>query len=118
MQMFLAAYSQVFHSCSCETANHILAGNNLNKSSCNTHLQTTYGISKRYGNGVISDAQGAVDASKKHRKLHIEKLKGKLEFIINKKRFSVRLEYCQPVHGSDGYSYAEISARASYLLEL
>jgi len=48
----------------------------------------------------------------------IDKLKGKLEFIINKKRFSVGVEYCQPVHGSDGYSYAEISASSRYLLEL
>jgi IS605 OrfB family transposase len=86
-EMFLAAYSPVFHKAACETAELILAGNNFNKSSWNTHLQKTYGISKRHANGVISHAQGAVDASKEHRKRHIKTLEGKLKYInywINK----------------------------------
>lgn len=30
---------------------------------------------------------------------------GRGEFIINKKRFSVRLDYCKTIHRKDGYSY-------------
>ncbi|GET37668.1 hypothetical protein [Microseira wollei] len=78
-EMFLAAYSSVFHKAACETANHLLTGNDFNKSAWNTHLQATYGISKRHANGVISHAQGAVDAAKEHRKLHIKTLEGKLK---------------------------------------
>jgi hypothetical protein len=63
-EMFLTAYSSVFHQAACETANHLLSGNEFNKSKWNTHLQATYGISKRHANGVISHAQGAVDSSK------------------------------------------------------
>lgn len=80
-EMFLAALSPVFHKAACETANYLKAGNNFNKSSWNTYLQTTYGISKRHANGVISYAQGAVDASKEHRKRHIKTLEGKLKSI-------------------------------------
>jgi IS605 OrfB family transposase len=86
-EMFLAAYSPVFHKAACETANYLLSGQTFNKSSWNTHLQTTYGISKRHANGVISHAQGAVDASALHRKRHIKTLEGQLKSInswINK----------------------------------
>jgi hypothetical protein len=31
---------------------------------------------------------------------------GRGEFVINKKRFSVKLDYCKAVHRKDGYSYA------------
>ncbi|MEQ9549416.1 MAG: RNA-guided endonuclease IscB [Coleofasciculus sp. G3-WIS-01] len=31
---------------------------------------------------------------------------GRGEFVINKKRFSVKLDYCKAVHRQDGYSYA------------
>ena len=78
-EMFLTAYSSVFHKAACETANYLLSGQSFNKSSCHTHLQTTYGISKRHANGVISYAKGAVDASKEHRQLHIKTLEGKLK---------------------------------------
>ncbi|OSO89622.1 hypothetical protein B7O87_10665 [Cylindrospermopsis raciborskii CENA303] len=80
-EMFLTAYSPVFHKAACETANQLLTNKNFNKSSWNTHLQTTYGISKRHANGVISHAQGAVDASKEHRKRHIKTLEGTLKSI-------------------------------------
>jgi len=80
-EMFLAAYSPVFHKAACETANYIMAGNNFNKSSWNTYLQKTYGISKRHANGVISHAKGAIDASKEHRKHQIKTLEGKLKSI-------------------------------------
>jgi IS605 OrfB family transposase len=80
-EMFLAAYSPVFHKAACETANYLLSGQTFNKSSWNSYLQTTYGISKRHANGVISHAQGAVDASKEHRKRHIKTLEGKLKSI-------------------------------------
>ncbi len=80
-EMFLAAYSPVFHRAACETANLLLSGQSFNKSSWNTHLQTTYGISKRHAGGVIAHAQGAVDASKEHRKRHIKTKIGKLKSI-------------------------------------
>ncbi|MBD2491698.1 hypothetical protein [Aulosira sp. FACHB-615] len=80
-EMFLAAYSSVFHKAACETANHILSTQSFNKSKWNTHLQKTYGIAKRHANGVISYAQGAVDASKESRKLHIKTLEGKLKSL-------------------------------------
>ncbi len=81
VEMFLAAYSPVFQKAACETANYLLSGQTFNKSSWNTYLQTTYGISKRHVHGVISHAQGAVDASKEHRKRHIKALEGKLKSL-------------------------------------
>ena len=86
-EMFLAAYSSIFHKAASETANYLLSGQTFNKSSWNTYLQTNYGILKRHANGVISHAQGAVDAAKEHRKRHIKILEGKLKSIncwINK----------------------------------
>jgi IS605 OrfB family transposase len=80
-EVFLTVYSQVFHKAACETANHLLITKDFNKSKWNTYLQTTYGISKRHANGVISHASGAVDAAKEHRKLHIKTLEGKLKSI-------------------------------------
>ncbi len=80
-EMFLTAYSSVFHQAACETANYLLSGDEFNKSKWNTHLQTTYGISKRHANGVISHAIGAVDSSKEHRKRHQKILEGKLKSI-------------------------------------
>ncbi|MEC4819211.1 MAG: hypothetical protein SAK29_38955, partial [Scytonema sp. PMC 1069.18] len=82
-EMFLAAYSPVFHKAACETANYLLSGQSFNKSSWNTYLQKTYDISKRHANGVISFASGAVDASIEHRALHIKTLEGKLKSISN-----------------------------------
>ena len=79
-EMFLAAYSRVFYKATCETANRLLTASNFNKSSWNTYLQSAYGISKRHANGVISHAQGAVDASKEHRQRHIKMLKGQLKY--------------------------------------
>jgi IS605 OrfB family transposase len=80
-EMFLTAYSSVFHQAACETANHLLSGIEFNKSKWNSHLQATYGISKRHANGVISHAQGAVDSSREHRKRHQKILEGKLKSI-------------------------------------
>ncbi len=80
-EMFLTAYSSVFHQAACETANHLLSGIEFNKSKWNTHLQATYKISKRHANGVISFAHGKVEGSKEHRELHIKTLEGKLKSI-------------------------------------
>ncbi|GAB1537972.1 hypothetical protein NUACC21_06280 [Scytonema sp. NUACC21] len=82
-EMFLTAYSAVFHKAACETANHLLSDQPFNKSSWNTYLQKTKGISKRQANGVISFASGAVEASKEHRSLHIKTLLCKLKSINN-----------------------------------
>jgi IS605 OrfB family transposase len=80
-EMFLAAYSPVFHKAACETAESLLTNKSFNKSNWNTHLQTTYGISKRHANGVIAHATGAVDAGKKHREKHIKTLEGQLKSL-------------------------------------
>lgn len=69
LEMFLTAYSLVFHKASCETANHLKEVKDFNKSSWNTYVQKTYGISKRHANGVIAHAVGAVLASKSHRRV-------------------------------------------------
>jgi hypothetical protein len=80
-EMFLTAYSSVFHKAACETINHLLTVNSFHNSSWNTHLQNTYGISRRHATGVIKFTEGAVNASKESRKLHIKTLKGKLKSL-------------------------------------
>jgi len=76
LEMFLVAYTSIFRNAVCETVNFMLSGVDFNKSNWNTHLQTTYGISKRHANGVISAAKGAIDAAKECRILHIKTLEG------------------------------------------
>ncbi|MBD2491996.1 hypothetical protein [Aulosira sp. FACHB-615] len=80
-EMFLTAYSSVFHKAACETANHLLTVNSFHNSSWNTHLQKTYGISRRHATGVIKFTEGAVNSSKESRKLHIKTLEGKLKSL-------------------------------------
>jgi IS605 OrfB family transposase len=70
LEMFLSAYTPIFHKAVCETVNLMLSGEDFNKSQWNTHLQKTYGISKRHANGVISSAKGAVDGAKECRILY------------------------------------------------
>ena len=41
-EIFLGAYSPIFHKAACETANHLLSCQSFNKSSWNTHLQTAH----------------------------------------------------------------------------
>lgn len=80
-EMFLSAYSPVFYKAACETVNHLKSVDTFDKSGWNSYLQVTYGISKRHANGIISHAQGAVDASIEHRQRHIKTLEGKLKSI-------------------------------------
>lgn len=77
LEMFLSAYTPIFHKAVCETVNFMMSGEEFNKSYWNTHLQKTYGISKRHANGVISSAKGAVDSAKECRISHIKTLEGK-----------------------------------------
>jgi hypothetical protein len=70
LEMFLSAYTPIFHKAVCETVNLMLSGEDFNQSQWNTHLQKTYGISKRHAHGVISSAKGAVDGAKECRILH------------------------------------------------
>ncbi len=77
-EMFLTAYAPIFHKAVCETVAQLLS-DSFNKSKWNTHLQQTYGISKRHANGVISSAKGSVDSAKECRKLHVKQLEGKLK---------------------------------------
>ncbi|GAX45198.1 hypothetical protein NIES4075_62190 [Tolypothrix sp. NIES-4075] len=81
LEMFLQAYAPIFRSAAIETVNHLLYGDEFNKSQWNTHLQKTYGINKRHANGVISFAKGRVDAAKTHRELHIKTIVGKIKSI-------------------------------------
>ena len=76
LEMFLSAYTPIFHKAVCETVNLMMSGEEFNKSYWNTHLQKTYGISKRHANGVISKAKGAVDNAKECRISHIKTLEG------------------------------------------
>jgi IS605 OrfB family transposase len=79
--MFLNSFAPIFHQAACETVNHFLSAQEFNKSNWNSHLQVTYGISKRHANGVISFAKGAVDSAKQCRINHIKTLSGKLKSI-------------------------------------
>ena len=54
LEMFLCAYAPIFHKAACETANHLLLADGLDKSKWNTYLQQSYGISKRHANGESS----------------------------------------------------------------
>jgi IS605 OrfB family transposase len=81
LEMFLQAYAPIFRSAAIETVNHLLYGDEFNKSQWNTHLQKTYDINKRHANGVISYAKGRVDAAKTHRELHIKTIALKIKSI-------------------------------------
>ncbi|MDF0555801.1 hypothetical protein PY364_22205, partial [Kamptonema sp. UHCC 0994] len=39
LEMFLSAYTPIFHSSVCETVNFMMLGEGFNKSQWNTHLQ-------------------------------------------------------------------------------
>ena len=82
LEMFLSAFSPSFHAAACETVNHLrFTTESFDKSAWNTHLQQTYGISKRHANGVISHAKGLVDSARECSKHHIKTLQGKLKSI-------------------------------------
>ncbi|MEH1781446.1 MAG: hypothetical protein V7L26_20505 [Nostoc sp.] len=83
LEVFLAAYAPVFHKAACETANQLLSSSDFNKSKWNTHLQSSYDISKRHAGSVISYAQGAVESAKQSRKNHVVQLEGKLKSVLN-----------------------------------
>ena len=77
LEMFLSAYTPIFHKAVCETVNFMMSGEEFKKSDWNTHLQKTYGISKRHANGVIASSKGAVDSAKECRISHIKTLESK-----------------------------------------
>jgi len=83
LEMFLSAYTPIFHFSVCETVNLMMSGEQFNKSQWNTHLQKTYGISKRHANGVIASAKGAVDSAKECRISHIKALENKAKSCEN-----------------------------------
>ena len=79
-ELFLAAFSGVFYRATIETVNHLLNREiKFNKSSWNTYLQQTYGISKRHANGVIALSVGKVDSAMKCRARHIKQLEYSLK---------------------------------------
>jgi IS605 OrfB family transposase len=83
LEMFLSAYTPIFHKAVCETVNFTISGEKYDKSYWNTHLQKTYGISKRHANGVISSAKGTVDSAKECRISHRKTLEGKAKSCEN-----------------------------------
>jgi hypothetical protein len=46
LEMFLCAYTPIFHKAVCETVNFMMSDEEFNKSYGHTHLQKAYGISK------------------------------------------------------------------------
>lgn len=83
MEMFLAAFAPIFRLAAIKTVNHLLSGQDFNKSKWNTYLQNAYQINKRHANGVISYAKGKVDGAREHRALHVKTLSGKAKSIDN-----------------------------------
>lgn len=83
LEVFLSAYAPIFRAATVETVNHLLCGDEFNKSKWNTHLQNEYGINKRHANGVISFAKGKVDGAIEHRALYIKTIIGQIKSIKN-----------------------------------
>lgn len=83
LEVFLSAYALIFRAATVETVNHLLCGDEFNKSKWNTHLQNEYGINKRHANGVISFAKGKVDGAVEHRALYIKTIIGQIKSIKN-----------------------------------
>jgi IS605 OrfB family transposase len=81
LEVFLSAYAPIFRAATIETVNHLLGGEEFNKSKWNTHLQHEYGINKRHANGVISFAKGKVDGAIEHRALYIKTITGQIKSI-------------------------------------
>lgn len=77
LEMFLAEYSVIFHVCASETANHLLSGEPFNKNEWRKSLQAKYNISARHAKGMVTWAEGAVDAAKANRQRHIKVLTAK-----------------------------------------
>ena len=77
LEMFLSAYAPIFKKAVCETVAVMLSGEEFNKSKWNTHIQTTYGVSKRHANGIIAAANGELGSARECRKLHIKTLESK-----------------------------------------
>ncbi|GET39368.1 hypothetical protein MiSe_41370 [Microseira wollei NIES-4236] len=79
-ECLMTAFSQVFYRATILTVNHLLnQDTKFNKSSWNTHLQQTYGISKRHANGVIALSIG-VEAASRSRTNQLKQLESKLSF--------------------------------------
>lgn len=82
-EMFLAAYSPIVQSATCETATHLLTVDNFDKSKWNSYLQVTHKINKRHANGIIADAKGRVDSAKESKAKQIKQLEGKLKSALS-----------------------------------
>ncbi len=80
LEMLLSDYAHIFKEASIKTVQHLqsLTGK-FNKSAWNTHLQESYGISKRHAGGVIASAEGKLASAKECRKSHIKQLEQKLK---------------------------------------
>jgi IS605 OrfB family transposase len=94
-ELFLFDYSAIAYKAAIETVNHLLClQGKFDKSKWNTHLQQTYGISKRHAGGIIAHTIGKVASAKECRIDHIKtiesKLKSALEWV-NKAKKKVKL---------------------------
>lgn len=73
-ELFLEVYAPIYRKAVCETVNKILSGQEFGKSKWNTHLQQSYGLTKRHANGIIADAQGKVSSARECRLEHLKTL--------------------------------------------
>jgi hypothetical protein len=79
-ELFLVTFSGIFERATIETVNHLLnRETKFNKSSWNTHLQQSYGISKRHAHGVIALSVGKVDSASECRTRQIKQLVSRLK---------------------------------------
>lgn len=82
-ECFLTAFSGVFYRATIATVNHLLNNQTkFDKSSWNTHLQHTYGISKRHANGVIALSVGKVASAHQCRTNHLKQLASRLKSAL------------------------------------
>ena len=108
-ELFLGAFSEIFHAATVETVNLLLNfENKFNQSSWNTHLQKIYGISKRHAHGVIANAKGRVNSAKECRTTHIKQLKSKLKSAIDwVKKNSCKLNLSRKFYAKKNWVYSQ-----------
>jgi hypothetical protein len=119
LEMFLSAYTPIFHRAACETVRSLQSGNAFNKSAWNSHLQQTYGINKRHANGVISFAMGAVESAKECRATHIKTLQGQLKSTLAWiKKSQKKLKDGQKFYAKKNWQHSKTGCRFSLACSL
>ena len=112
LEMFLNAYTPIFHRAACEIIQSLQSGNAFSKSAWNTHLQQAYGINKRHANGVISFAAGAVESAKACRANHIKTLAGQLKStLVWIKKSQKKLKDGQKFYAKKNWQHSKTGCR-------